>query len=156
ADAAQWVLQGSTADFDEYLGSYGPSPNFQQGTVPFARDGEGGGFLFADGLPVVASTFDLRFSLSVPKAGACPPPAGGYPIVLYAHGTGGDYRSYVEDGTAQALAQRCLATMGIDQLFHGTRPGAPQVDDPNLKQFLFFNFANVEAARTNPRQAAAD
>ena len=104
----------------------------------------------------MASTFDLRFSLSVPNAAVCPAPTGGYPIVLYAHGSGGDYRSYVEDGTAQALAQRCLATMGIDQLFHGTRPGAPQVDDPSLKQFLFFNFGNVEAARTNPRQAAAD
>ena len=51
-------------------------------------------------------------------------PAGGYPIVLYAHGTGGDYRSFLDDGTGASLAQQCLASMGVDQIFHGTRPGA--------------------------------
>ena len=86
-------------------------------------------------------------------------PAAGYPVVLYAHGTGGDYRSMIDDKTSQALAQQCLASMGIDQIFHGTRPGAPPASDPNREgniQLLFFNLNNILAARTNGRQAAID
>jgi hypothetical protein len=86
-------------------------------------------------------------------------PAGGYPVVLYAHGTGGDYRSFVRDRTAQALAGQCLASMGIDQIFHGTRPGAPPVNDPQAEttiQLLFFNLDNILAARTSNRQSAID
>jgi hypothetical protein len=44
--------------------------------------------------------------------------------------------------------------MGIDQIFHGKRPGAP--DDSSQVELLFFNFQNVIAGRTNARQAAID
>ena len=54
------------------------------------------------------------FSLMVPPASACPMPAAGYPIVLYAHGTGGDWRSYVEDGTGLAMA-KVAAGQGTDE-----------------------------------------
>ena len=84
----------------------------------------------------------------------CTMPEAGYPIVMYAHGTGGDYQSYVNDGTARALAERCIASMGVDQIFHGTRRGAP--DNPEDVSLLFFNFQNVIAARTNARQSALD
>ncbi len=155
ADPAGWTLKNAGNDFDEYLGSYGPSPNYQAGQTPYSNFGDGGGFAKdASGVPQVQNEFDLRFSLSVPNATACPMPAGGYPIVLYAHGTTGDYRSYVYDGTARSLAKQCLATMGVDQIFHGTRPGAPESD--TSKEILFFNFNNVEAARTNARQSGLD
>jgi hypothetical protein len=156
ADPNKWALLQSTADFDEYTGEYGPSPNFQHGTIPFYSNGDGGGFLFENGAPVVADTFTLRFSLAVPNPTRCPEPPSGYPTVLYAHGTGGDYQSDIQDGTAAALAQRCLATLGIDQLFHGTRPGAPAAGNLTLLELLFFNFQNVDAARTNARQSAID
>ncbi len=84
---------------DEYQGRYGPSPNYQAGTIPFVNYGDGGQFVFQDGLPVVQSTFDLRFSLMVPNDFLCPMPPDGYPIVLYRTAPGGDYRSYVDDGT---------------------------------------------------------
>jgi hypothetical protein len=138
----------------EYVGVYGPSPNYQSGTMPFARSGDGGAFHFVAGQPEPVSRFDLRFSLSVPDATRCPMPPAGYPVVLYAHGTGGDYRSYVRDGTARELAARCLATMGTDQIFHGTRPGAGR--DETEIALLFFNFENIAAARTNARQSAID
>src|SRR5690606_1883200 len=67
-------------------------------------------------------------------------------------------RSHLRSGTFDDLAERCIASMGIDQIFHGTRPGAPP-DGPNKSQsvqLLFFNFENAIAARTNPRQAAID
>ena len=86
---------------------------------------------------------------------------GERPIVLYAHGTTGDYRSVVGGGSAPGdeLATLCLASMGIDQTLHGTRPGAPPLDDPNRDgniELLFFNLNNLEAARTNGRQGAVD
>jgi predicted esterase len=81
-------------------------------------------------------------------------PEEGYPIVLYAHGTGGDYRSYADGDYAKTMADKCVAMMGVDQIFHGTRPGAPA--DETEGSLLFFNFQNVDAARTNGRQSAID
>ncbi len=148
----------STTSYDGYSGHYSGSPDYQAGDVPFRTDG--GSFVFdASGAPMKQRDFALRFYLAVPLAAKCPMPIGGYPIVLYAHGTGGDYKSFVGDGTANALAGQCLASMGIDQIFHGERPGAPAASDPNRDSkiaFLFFNVDNVLAARTNTRQAAID
>lgn len=157
--AADWTAKDSSADYDVYEGSYGPSPNYQGGTTPYRKPPDGGGFVFENGKPKLQGTFDLRFALAVPKADKCPAPPSGYPVVLYAHGTGGDYRSFLDDGTGRALAQRCLASMGVDQIFHGTRPGSPAPNDPQRDskiQLLFFNFDNAFAARTNNRQSAID
>ena len=157
--AKDWTAKEATADYDVYEGSYGPSPNYQAGTTPYAQVADGGSFVFENGKPKLQGTFDLRFALVVPNANKCPPPAAGYPIVLYEHGTGGDYRSFVRDGTARSLADKCLASMGVDQIFHGTRPGSPPEEDPQREskiQFLFFNFNNPKAARSNNRQSAID
>jgi hypothetical protein len=157
--ARSWTAHETTADYDVYEGIYGPSPNYQAGKTPYAKPADGGGFALVNGKPKLQNTFDPRFALSVPNATKCPRPANGYPIVLYAHGTGGDYRSFLDDGTASALAQRCLASMGIDQIFHGTHPGAPPESDPQREtriQQLFFNLDNPLAARTNNRQAAIE
>jgi hypothetical protein len=88
-------------------------------------------------------------------------PASGYPIVLYAHGTGGDYRSIVDEQNSlgDAFAYQCLAAMGIDQIFQGNRPGSPPPDDPNRSGDIDLTFINVNnpiAARANGRQAAVD
>lgn len=157
--ARDWTAKETNTDYDVYEGNYGPSPNYQAGTTPYRKPSDGGGFVFEGGKPKVQNTFDLRFALAVPNKDTCPMPAGGYPVVLYAHGTGGDYRSFLNDGTARTVAQRCLASMGVDQIFHGTRPGSPAQDDPQREsniQLLFFNFDNAYAARTNNRQSAID
>ena len=151
---ADWAVRNYAGDRDEYIGTFGPSPNYQFGETPYLSFGDGGDFLFQDGQPVLQGLYDLRFSLTVPKASLCPMPDAGYPIVMYAHGTGGDYRSYAYDGSGRALAQKCIATMGVDQIFHGTRRGAPRNEDD--VSLLFFNFQNVVAARTNARQSAID
>ncbi len=162
ASDSAWVAKEQRSSYDVYEGSYGPVPNYQTGKLPFVDFGDGGGFTFdADGKPVVQSTFDMRFSLAVPKEPACPMPADGYPIVLYAHGTGGNYRSAINEshGATSILPSLCVAVMGVDQIFHGTRPGAPDPNDPNAEgiiQLLFFNFANPIAARTNGRQSSVD
>jgi hypothetical protein len=157
--ARDWARKDETADLVVYEGNYGPSPNYQAGDVPFRKPENGGGFVFENGKPKLQGTFDVRFALAVPNDTTCPVPATGYPIVLYAHGTGGDYRSFVDDGTAKALALKCLASMGVDQIFHGTRPGAPALDDPQREtttQLLFFNLDNILGARTSNRQSAID
>jgi len=156
AQADAWVVGGTKDAFTEYLGVYGPSPNYQEGKLPFAKPGDGGDFHSDKGIPAVVDSFDLRFSLTVPNSPNCPMPENGYPIVLYAHGTGGDFRSYARDGTARDLAEHCMASMGIDQIFHGRRPGAPKDGDEATISLLFFNVENVVAARTNSRQAALD
>lgn len=142
-----------------YTGTYGPSPNYQAGIIPFTRHDDGGSFSFENGKPKLVDTFDPRFALVVPNQDACPMPASGYPVALYAHGTGGSYRSFIDDGTASALVGQCVASMGIDQIFHGTRPGAPAENDPQrdtIINLLFFNLDNPLAARTSNRQAAVD
>lgn len=157
--ARDWQRKETRADYDVYEGVYGPSPNYQAGNIPFEQPADGGGFVFENGKPKVQNTFDPRFALAVPNATRCPMPTAGYPIVVYAHGTGGDYRSFIGDGTAQALAQRCLASIGTDQIFHGTRPGAPAPNDPSAEttiQLLFFNLNNPLAARSSNRQSSVD
>jgi predicted esterase len=159
---ASWAAKEERTDFDVYEGTYGPTPNYQQGNIPFKKTEDGGSFVFdAAGAPILQNTFTMRFSLAIPKAAACPPPAAGYPMVLYAHGTGGDYRSLVSEGNsvAQSLAVKCVASMGVDQIFHGTRPGAPPEGTPNREgeiQLTFFNLNNPLAARTSGRQSAVD
>ena len=53
-------------------------------------------------------------------------PASGWPVVLYAHGTGGNYLSFVSGGVAERLARAGLASVGVDQV----RPSADAKDTP--------------------------
>ncbi|HQB45818.1 MAG TPA: hypothetical protein PLV85_19565 [Polyangiaceae bacterium] len=145
-----WELKEQTPDFDVYEGSYGPVPDYQRGEPPF--EVVGGGFeINAEGVPVVQREYHARFSLLVPNAQACPMPAEGYPVVMYAHGTGGDYRSVV-GVTGTSLALRCLAAMGVDQIMHGQRLPKRK----KMPELLFFNVQNPDAMRSNIRQSAID
>ncbi len=157
------TLVEERAALDVYEGTYGPSPDFQAGTPPYLLAG-GGIDRDAAGNPLVARELDLRFLLTVPDATACPAPAEGYPIALYAHGTGGDYRSALDDGTAERLAAECVATFTIDQIFHGTRPGGPcaaRGNEPpcnllNDEAMAVFNTLNPTSMRYTNLQATVD
>jgi hypothetical protein len=149
----------SPGNYDVYEGQYGPSPNYQQGTPPYSMSG--GSYVFKNGKPVVQNTFSQDFCLVVPDATKCPMPATGYPVVLYAHGTGGYYEDIVweNNGFGPLLAQHCMASIGINQIFAGNRPGSPGLSDPNYEgdeDLLFFNVNNLLAIRTNGRQGAVD
>jgi hypothetical protein len=141
----------ANAAFDE-LHALVTLPVFQKGTAPYLDPKDGGDFVYDNsGVPQVQRTEQVCLSLTIPKAGAAP-----YPLVIYAHGTGGSFRSHVTEGVAERLANvdgtSHIAVLGIDQVEHGTRRGASQAS-PND---LFFNFANPAAARGNPLQGAAD
>jgi predicted esterase len=134
------------ASLFSYTGTFA-SPNFQRGEVPYRTEGSGAIVVDRAGRPVVQRSELLRISISVPRTAM---PAAGWPVALVAHGTGGDFQSYLRDGTAERLAAQGIASVSIDQVLHGPRGDGR---DPAL---TFFNFENPEAARDNPMQGAAD
>jgi predicted esterase len=146
---------------DIYEATY-QGPNFQagdpfnSGQPPYA-DGGGNLVLDASGVPQMQRVETLRIAISVPVGD---PPAAGWPIVIYQHGTGGDYKSFISDGSAREAAKVTdgsgatfaqLAMVGTDQVLHGTRVPAGTNEDT-----AFFNFLNIRAARDNPKQGALD
>lgn len=140
---------GSNEFYAIYRGTWGPNPVFQSGPAPYDAEGSGDFVSGPDGAPIIQRyEEDIAFALTVP---AGPMPSGGWPIAIYAHGTGGDSDSFIGDGTARALAAQGIACLGFDQLFNGARTiagGSPEGQ--------FFNFANPLAARSNNRQAGID
>lgn len=68
-------------------------PQFQKGTPPF--DSEGLFEIGGDGAPVKQRDETLNVSITVPRTAM---PAGGYPLVVYIHGSGGVSRQHVDGG----------------------------------------------------------
>jgi hypothetical protein len=123
------------------------SPNFQSGELPYNTVGDGDIIKGIDGLPIVQRMEPLRFSFTIPTN--MPMPSRGWPVAIYAHGTGGSFHSFVNDETAKALAEVGIAGISIDQVLHPPRSsGNPET--------TFFNFQNPWAASNNPIQGAAD
>lgn len=133
------------AGYDEYHALLS-LPVFQQGAAPYLTPADGGG------IDTSRSTVEeVCLSITVPEG---EPPVDGWPAVVFAHGTGGSFRSHVSADVAGALAASDpgFAVIGIDQVAHGPRRGA-SMHSPNN---LFFNFLNPAATRGNPLQGAAD
>lgn len=130
-------------------------PIFQQGQSPYVK--EGGDIRWkSDDTPEVATTQDICVALTIPKGDA---PTEGWPVLIYAHGTGGNFRSHIADGTAQRVSNIArdgktikYVTLGMDQVVHGLRRGS----DKTHPNFLFFNFRNPGASLGNTLQNAAD
>lgn len=140
------VLKNASEQYRIYDATY-DGPNFQSGDVPYVANGGEIELDDTDDLPVIQRIEPMRMSFSIPTGEM---PANGWPIALYAHGTGGSYHSFNNDGTARRLAAQGIAVMSIDQVLHGPRnPGA----SPEIS---FFNFQNPLAARDNTIQGAAD
>jgi predicted esterase len=147
---------GSNPAYDEYQGTV-TIPAFQQGTPPYEQPSDGGGIEYAGGAAKIQRTEDVCFGLTVPKG---TPPAAGWPVVVYSHGTGGSYRSFIDEGLAPEFAGGDVGTgagapmamLGYDGALHGPRRGAST--RPSTE--LFYNFQNPFAARDNSLQAAAD
>ncbi|MBS1120921.1 MAG: hypothetical protein H6Q90_3149 [Deltaproteobacteria bacterium] len=135
----------STA-FTTFVGTY-QAANLQTGDVPYHDPPSGEIQLGSDGVAIVQHMEPMRFALTAPTGAT---PAGGFPIAIYSHGTGGDYESFIDDGTAAALAKQGLAVISTDQVLHGPRnPGGNAELD-------FFNISNPFAMRDNSLQGTAD
>jgi len=133
-------------------------PVFQEGEPPYSEEGSGGIPVYAGGPPPVVRTEQVCFSLTVPTGPEMP--AEGWPLLLFAHGTGGSFRSHVHNGLAELLSAvdvgggaptMGVAVLGIDAPLHGPRRNS---DKP--AQELFFDYRNPLAARGNSLQAVAD
>jgi hypothetical protein len=139
-----------TDDYDEYHALV-RLPVFQVGTAPYE---DSGGQIEA-GEP--RRYEQVCMALTVPTIDM---PDDGWPLVVFAHGTAGSFRSHVRDEVAGALARATtpsgldvpFAVLGIDQVVHGPRRG----DSDASPNDLYANFLNPDAARGNPLQGAAD
>jgi pimeloyl-ACP methyl ester carboxylesterase len=149
---------GPDGRFWELHGQY-KTPVFQQGTPPYKTPKDGGDIVYdGSGVPVVQREEDTCVAMSVPRSGQMPP--NGWPVVIFAPGTGGSFRSFINNGTAAALAEvkdkagdtlASFAVVSIDPSMHGPRRGSD--DDPDQ---LFFNLLNPKSARDNVYQGAID
>ncbi len=144
------TLYADRGDYRLYVGNV-LMPVWQQGARPY-HDVGSGGFLFDEaGAPEIYQWERVEFSLTVPPG---EPPAGGWPLVLYSHGTGGDNFSFCQGNTSDeglVMAREGVAMFGVSQPLHGDRstPGTNVELDS-------FNFYNPAAGRTNFRQGALD
>jgi hypothetical protein len=146
APVATDIISPSTnATFKTFTGSY-LAPNLQTGDVPY-RNPPTGQIIVEGGLAMTQRMESMRFALTVPAGDV---PANGFPLCIYSHGTGGDFTSFIDDGTALSLARQGIAVISTDQVLHGPRnPGGNEELD-------FFNIANPYAMRDNSLQGAAD
>ncbi|MDB4982021.1 MAG: hypothetical protein JWM82_2773 [Myxococcales bacterium] len=138
------------ATFDEIHGRFSV-PIFQKGAEPYEQPADGaGGIVEEAGVAKVQRTEDVCFALSVPK-GTAPP--GGWPLMVYHHGTGGSMRSFVDDlAKPMATGATPSAVFGWDAVEHGARKGGSTKKSDDL----VFNPLNPRAARDNLLQGAVD
>jgi pimeloyl-ACP methyl ester carboxylesterase len=137
-----------------YLKGVVQMPSFQSGKLPYASIGDGGAIAKnAAGEPVVDHYERTRVGISIPRRRTTGHtiPEKGWPVVLYSHGTGGDYTSTFDSAVADVLGRNGIAVVGYDQTLHGPRD--PTGSNPDL---TFFNLFNPIAARDNIRQGTAD
>ncbi len=149
---------GATHDrFCEILGTV-DFPQFQVGTPPFDTEG-----LFAfgdDGLPIEQRKETAKIVITLPKQ---PMPAGGYPLVMYFHGSGGVAGQVVDrgrvtepggettkgEGPAFVLAPHGFATVG------SSHPVSPD-RLPGASDIAYLNFKNLAAMRDTFRQGVIE
>jgi hypothetical protein len=126
-------------------------PNYQAGTLPYEKPADGGDVRYMNGQPVQQGMIDVCFALTIPKGTA---PAGGWPLVVHAHGTGGSFKAAIGAGIADSLATAStpMATLTFDGVGHGERRG----QSSRTPDSLVFNLINPRAARDNHLQGAVD
>lgn len=106
-----------------YAGTFETLEFFGPGEPPYTNVGEGRFEFDAQGRPLNGVVRQVRFAISVPQTAQ---PAAGYPIVVYGHGTGGDFETHLgPSGEGSFLALEGLATIGFDAALHGTRVASP-------------------------------
>ncbi len=156
-DGAARVCSPANDDFYEVHARIA-LPRFQSGTAPYESPEDGGGIeTDAAGTPLLQGTEQVCVVITIPKA--VPEPTAGFPVIFYAHGTGGAFTSPVANGLAAQFARENAGsgapnaiTVSIDMPLHGSRAnGSSRPPD-----VLVFNFLNPRAARDNFIQGAAD
>ena len=132
-------------------------PVIQKGERPYLDPEDGGAPVAEAEAWALHGQEEVCAALTIPAE--LPMPEDGWPVVVYAHGTGGSLRSAISNGVVEALSRielpgdtpRGFAVLAIDQVMHGARRGSER-----LPEELVYNFRNPRAARGNFLQAALD
>lgn len=130
-------------------------PQYQTGKPPF--DTAGTFEIGADGLPVQQREEAAQVSLTFPRAAM---PAGGYPLVVYFHGSGGVARELVDGGdkgTKEEAARwpaHVLAGQGF-AMAGSSLPASPE-RWPGADAFAYLNLNNPVALRDTFRQGIVE
>ena len=135
-----WTLSEQQFDEASYvmLTARVSMPRIQLGNPPFADASEGRIAWGADGHPIIQRQQDMRVVLALPKSAQ---PVAGYPLTIYAHGSGGEWMQVINrgpqeerddapaatpgTGPAEWLARRGIASIGFDFPLHGDRNNPP-------------------------------
>lgn len=133
-------------------------PQYQKGTPPF--DTEGLFEIGADGLPVKQRDEEAPIAIAIPKG---PMPAGGYPLLVYFHGSGGLAAQFIDrgkiftpdgspekgKGPAHVLSAFGIASAGSALPVNPERlPGAGETE--------YLNLNNLAAMRDTFRQGVIE
>ncbi|MGB0589154.1 MAG: hypothetical protein ACPGU1_05690 [Myxococcota bacterium] len=122
-------------------------PRVQQGVRPFLEPSDGGGVTPA-GEPLKLHGVDtVCASLSFPTGDV---PEAGWPVVLFAHDSAGDFRS-AESGLGELMAEAGAAVLSWNGPMHGARG-----DADFWPEALVYNLVNPSAVLGSLYQGAAD
>lgn len=141
-------------------------PHFQKGVPPF--DTEGHFEIGSDGAPIEQRGEISPIVITLPKTEM---PAGGYPMVVYFHGSGGISSQVVErgkinpdgtqnlgEGPAHVMAAHGFAALGSAHPLSPERideaSGTPILPDASAIEYL--NFSNLSAFRDTFRQGVIE
>ena len=124
-------------------------PQFQRGTPIYTTEG-----LFdigADGLPVKQRDETIPVSIAIPKT---PMPAGGYPLVVYFHGSGGVSRQLIDGGDLGDPPDRWPGGVVAGHGFASAGAALPISPErvPGAKDIDYINVNNLVAMRDTFRQ----
>jgi hypothetical protein len=149
ADGSAARVCGDDPAFIEVQGKIS-MPIYQQGAAPYLT--AGGNIPDSGGTVTKDHSEDVCFSVSIPKNATMP--GAGWPLVVFAHGTGGTFRDYISNGVAAALAGAGTPTavFSFEAVGHGARRGASTADPADI----VYNVLNPPAARDVWLQGAAD
>lgn len=130
-------------------------PQIQEGTPPFTAGDENGGLkLDGEGSPQVTGTDGVCVTIATPAGVTMPD--GGWPVLLYGHDHGGNFRSVIEELGSVLWEENedgpvPVAVIGWQGPLHGDRGTSEQAP---LSEALALD--NPEAFRGHIYQGAAD
>lgn len=134
----------------EYAGKVRLS-NFLIGAAPYTN--AGGAIALEDGAPKLQRREEVCVSLAIPEGET---PARGWPVALFGHDVGGDFRSGVTSGLATNLASQGWATLSFDAVMHGARAGLPEPPDGAAALLALNDPLRPGLMRAHGFQGAAD
>ncbi len=126
-------------------------PGFLQGVPPYRE--WGGEAIYQDGRPRVQRSESICAVVTTPGG---TPPAGGWPVALFAHDLGGEARTAVDTGLAGRLADAGWATLSYDGVLQGARYDGETLPDAAAAAALLDEPSRPGLMRDQMVQGAAD